>query len=275
MMDLKSQVIPTLLGQAQFPAFSPDLDALQSCTDDERRYELLLGCMEREPFLLSKFVTKANSIAFGVPGEHFFTPRDCLLRVGLDEGLITAFDFYLEDALGPYIRLNRHCVATWIEARIAAQMAKHLAPYCTDDFRTGAAFLATALSYVGELFVLGVATNSETRGINLGLYAQALEDQVDVFHISTVIIGKLQLPVTVTGNVRQIRELLSPEGAFSTNAATIVLARALAQAGQPLDVPIAQISPETYQRLVSCLAIGEKHLSRLFARANETRLHLE
>jgi hypothetical protein len=264
-----------VLGQAQFPAFSPDLDALHSCTDDERRYELLLGCMEREPFLLAKFVTKANSIAFGVPGEHFFTPRDCLLRVGLDEGLITAFDFYLEDALGPYIRLNRHCVATWIEARIAAQIAKHLAPYCTDDFRTGAAFLATALSYVGELFVLGVATNSETRGINLGLYAQALEDQVDVFHISTVIIGKLQLPDAVTGNIRQIRELLPEDGAFSANAATILLARALAQAGQPLDVPISQISPETYQRLVSCLAISDKNLARLLARANETRLHLE
>lgn len=275
MMELKSQVIPTLLGQAQFPAFSPDLDALHSCTDDERRYDLLRGCLEREPFLLSKFVTKANSVAFGVPGEQFFTPRDCLLRVGLDEGLITAFDFYLEDALGPYIRLNRHCVATWIEARIAAQMSKHLAPYCTDDFRTGAAFLATALSYVGELFVLGVATNSETRGINLGLYAQALEDQVDVFQISTVIIGKLQLPLPVTGNIRRIRELISQDGPVPANAATILLARALTQAGQPLDAPLSQVSPETFQKLVGSLAISEQQLSRLFARANETRLHLE
>jgi hypothetical protein len=275
MMDLKSDLIPTLLGQAQFPSFSPDLEALQSCTDDELLYELLLRAMEKEPFLLAKFVTRANSIAFGAPGEHFFTPRDCLSRVGLAEGLHTALDFYLEDALGPYIRENRHCVATWKEARIAAQMSKHLGSLCNDDFRTGAAFLATALSYVGELFALSVATTSSTIGINMGLYAQARPEQVDVFHISTVIIGKLQLPATVTRNFRQIREVFADDVEFPANAASILLARALAQSSQPSGVPVAQVSPECYAHVIKGFQLSEEKLIRLFDYALQTRQRVD
>ena len=275
MMDLKSELIPTLLGQAQFPSFSPNLAMLQSCTDEEALYDLLFQAMEREPYLLAKFVTRANSIAYGVPGEHFYSPRDCLNRVGLTEGLHIALNFYLEDALGPYIRANSHCVATWREARVAAQVSKHLSRLCTDDFRTGAAFLTSALSYVGELFTLSVATTSETRGINLGLYAEPKEGQVDVFHITGVIIGKLELPQTVGRQFREIRKVVAGEAPFRANAGSVLLSRALAQSSQPLSAPVAQVSPEAFESVVKEFGLAEDDLAHLVQEAQVTRQRLD
>ena len=270
-MDLKSELIPTLLGQAQFPAFSPNLEVLEACTDGEELYELLLLAMEREPYLLAKFVTRANSVLFGIPGGHFFTPRDCLARLGLTEGLHLALSFYLEDALGPFIRANKHCVATWREARVAAQLTKHLGDQCTDDFGTGAAFLTTALSYVGEMFVLGCATTSETTNIDLGFYGAALEDRVDVFHISSVIINKLQLPQPVARNFRDIKRVVTNSDPFSPNAGAVLLARLLAQRTQPPQVPVSQVSLDVYETLVRQYPLSEQMLTALSAEADTVR----
>jgi hypothetical protein len=269
-MEFSSDLIPTLLGQAQFPSFSPNVEMLQSCEDEEETHRLLIRAMEDEPFLLAKFVNRANSVAFGAPGEYFFSPLDCLTRVGLVEGLHTALDFYLSDALGPYIRANRHCVATWVEARVAAQLSKHFSDLCSGDFRTGAAFLTIALSYVGELFALSAATTSETTGINLGLYAQPVPGQIDVFHLSSVIIGKLQLPRTVTRTFAEVSALMDTSR-FAPNPASVVLARALAQSSQPQNTPVSQVSLEMLESVVKGLQLDENRLAALASSALQSR----
>jgi hypothetical protein len=112
---------------ARLPRLSPLAARLSGMNvgeiDSPREFCRLI---EHEPMLVARLIGLANSVAFGVPGKHFNTLEQALVRIGLHQSAQICFALLCSQAMGSTIA-PRWRSALWVHALCTAASANKIA----------------------------------------------------------------------------------------------------------------------------------------------------
>jgi len=112
---------------ARLPRLSPLAARLSGMNvgeiDSPREFCRLI---EHEPMLVARLIGLANSVAFGVPGKHFNTLEQALVRIGLHQSAQICFALLCSEAMGSTIA-PRWRSALWVHALCTAASANKIA----------------------------------------------------------------------------------------------------------------------------------------------------
>lgn len=213
---------------AKIQSFSAELVALQSCRDDDELYSLLIRAVESEPFLMSRVVRVANSVAYaGVSSGHAVGAHECLLRVGLSTGRQIAEDFLIDQALGRIARANRFSRAVWREARVAGNLAFLFREYCEDPFNMPGPMLPSIMSYLAELFIMGLVRHDGELPVMV-LPPEPDSGGLDLIDLSMLALSQMQLPPPVENTITGMRFAKKPSGEpYARSSAALLIIREL------------------------------------------------
>lgn len=265
----------TFLGAVPQCTFSPYLHQFQSCVDADDRQALLLRAFESEPYLLAKAVSLANSVVYGVAGRYFYTPADCLSRIGQTQAGNVAMAFFVEAGLRGWIRNQPRSQAVWQEAVFAAQVAQMLSSFVQEPIPNGIPFLTTLLSYLGELFLVGPVFDELGPNPTLALYARGQLNELDAYVLTRLLLPKLDLPSPIrrvlhhTGLTPEL-----PDEGESGAVALLLLARSMAQAFYPEDAFVARIEEPLAEWAPQALGLAEASLAEAARQARQLRQKL-
>jgi len=225
MGELDENRVRQALATAKIQSFSSELVALQSCRDEDELYSLLIKAVESEPFLLSRVVRVANSVAFtGMGSGHAMGANECLLRIGLSMGKQIAEDFLIDQALGRIARANRFSRGVWREARLASSVAHMFESNCEPPFEYGGPSLPAIMSYLGELFVMSLV-KAEYELPSLSIPAEPGAG-IDLVELSLLASSQLQLPDPVESTLRALPSVAQGEKPeYARSAAAVLLSR--------------------------------------------------
>ena len=257
MGELDDNRVRQALATAKIQSFSSELVAMQSCRDDGELYSLLVKAIEGEPFLMSRVVRVANSVAFaGYGGGHAMGANECLLRIGLSMGKQIAEDFLIDQALGRIARANRFSRGVWREARLAGSMAHLFESACEDPFNHGGPSLPVIMSYLGELFVMSLI-KAEYELPALHIPAQPGVSQLDVVELSLLALTQLQLPQPVEEAMRALASVGGDEAPrYARSAAAVLLCRVLVKSAQSVPSFTAAVTYDSFRATRDLLSIS-------------------
>lgn len=274
-----NQNLTTFLGAVPQSMFSPFLGQLYSADDADEKHYLLLRAYESEPYLLAKLVSLANSVIYGMPNKYFYTPAECLGRVGQAEGTALAISFFLKAGVQGWMRDDERSTAVWQEAIFAAQVSQMLVSHGGGNVRDGKPFLSTLLSYLGELFLTGPVFD-QIEELNLAMYSNANEGEIDAYAVTMALLQKMGLPSPVKSTILSVEELhrgqLSPTGGYQPTSDTALLtaARGIAQSFYPQGVFVARIEERIVDVAIGALALDDGDLDIIKTKVDVLRAKL-
>ena len=273
MGEIDEARVRNALLSAKIQSFSSELVALQSCRDDTELYTLLARAMEGEPFLLSRMVRVANSVAFsGIGAGYAVGENECLLRIGLSMGKQIAEDFMIDQALGRIARASRFSRAVWREARLGAAMTRFFEEKCEPPFDYGGPFLPAILSYLGELCIVGLAT-AEYELPKLEILAEPGVSKMDVVAMARLALTQLELPKPVEDAIAAIPAVITGEAVpYVKSAAAVLLCRALVKTTQSGQSYSANVSESVIGAACEVLSMSEEDFQELIGRARKVVL---
>ncbi|MEY3201270.1 MAG: hypothetical protein RIR70_820 [Pseudomonadota bacterium] len=252
------------LANSKIQSFSSELIAVQSYGDDDALYAPLVRAIECEPFLLARVLRVANSVTYS---RCFSGPAvgvyECLLRIGLTQAKRITEDFLIDQAIGRIARANRFSRSIWREAKLAGAVARLLEPYCDPPFNEVSANLPACLSYLGEIFVMGLVESEK----DIPKFTLPKEDgsaQPDLVEISILAAEKLDLP-KFFNHVLSALPLVAQgrKSDHSNTAAVILLSRALTKQLRVASSLSAEIPSTSLQAARDLLEISDLEWERL------------
>lgn len=257
MGELDENRVRHALATAKIQSFSSELVALQSCRDEDALYDLLIKAIESEPFLLSRVVRVANSVAFaGLGAGHAMGANECLLRIGLSMGKQIAEDFLIDQALGRIARANRFSRGVWREARLAGYVVRMYEGYCEEPFNFGGPSLPAIMSYLGELFVMSLI-KAEYELPSIKIPVQPNSGSIDLVGLSLLAFAQLQLPEPVEATLRALPAILSgTEADYARSAAAVLLSRAQVREAQSVQSFTASVPQEVIESAKARLGVS-------------------
>lgn len=272
--------LTTFLGAVPQSMFSPFLGQLYSSDDADEKHCLLLRAYESEPYLLAKLVSLANSVIYGMPNKYFYTPAECLGRVGQAEGTALAISFYLKAGVQGWMRDDERSTAVWQEAIFAAQVSQMLVSHGCGQVRDGKPFLSTLLSYLGELFLTGPVFDQIGEQLNLAMYSNANEGEIDAYAVTMALLQKMGLPSPVKSTILSVEELhrgqVSTTGGYrpTSDTALLTAARGIAQSFYPQGVFVARIDEHMVDVAIDALALDDGDLDVIKTKVGVLRAKL-
>lgn len=269
------QTLISFMGAIEAPMFSDYLSKLHGCEDPDETYTLLMRAYKAEPYLLAKLVNLANSVMYGYPGRYFYTPEECLGRVGMAQATRLAMAFFVEAGLKGWLYSCTRSRAVWQEAVFASQIAEQLR-LDTGLLLQNSAFLATLLSYLGELFLAGPVFERLGDEVHLGLYAHSQSNEIDPYILTKLLLKKLTLPQPIEASLGLVERFFDPSGNDPHHrvAAALTLARGVAQRFYPRGVFIAYVEDNAVEYAQLRLGLDDKGLEALIDKAKLLRKDL-
>lgn len=267
MAELDEGRVRQAMATSKIQSFSSELVALQSCRNEDDLYQLLVTACESEPFLMSRLVRVANSVAFaGHGGGYAVGANECLLRIGLSMGKQIAEDFLIDQALGRIARANRFSRGVWREARHAGSVAYLFQEFCEEPFDMGGPSLPAIMSFLGELFAMSLV-KAEYELPPLAIPPLPDSGQLDLVGLSLLALTQLQLPEPVEETLRAIPSVVRGESVkYLKSASALLLCRALVKASAVAANSFAAvISPDAIAAARDILGIDAGQYAELAA----------
>jgi len=242
-----------------------------SSEEDTAAYMLLVKSIEAEPYLLTQMVAVANSVAHGIAGTYFYSAEDCVRRIGLSDTHNIVLTFYVKQAMDSIVGRSPIALQLWTESVSSARLARLATRFLSSEVLAAQVYLATLLSYLGELFIVSHTAREKLRPLTVfgASMEPSVDGEVNPYWTTLLLMDRLEVPSPIRQMVRGLSALPvldadAPAPQLPMGTAAAILARQIIREKlKPSEVYSAQLHPALVEIAIEELKLAPSDIETL------------